>query len=69
MLHQVCHKFQLHMKATSDHSLINTMGSHQHMSNFEADFSGHCAQEGHYKYYKIESEEHAYTNEHANMVD
>ena len=38
MLCKVGHKFQLHMKATSDHSLINTMGSHQCMSNFKADF-------------------------------
>ena len=35
---KVCHKFQLHMEATSDHCLINTTGSHQHMLNFEVDF-------------------------------
>ena len=34
---KICHKSRLHMKATSDHSLTNTMGSHQHMSNFNAD--------------------------------
>ena len=36
VLRKVWHRFQLHTKATSDHSLINTMGSHQHMSNFTA---------------------------------
>ena len=38
MLRQICHELQLHVKATSDHSLINTTRSHQCMSNFKADF-------------------------------
>ena len=32
------HNLQLHMKATSDHFLINPTGSLQHMLNFEADY-------------------------------
>ena len=46
--------------STSDHSLINAMGSHQCMSNFNADFnlSG-----------KIQGVEPVCANEHANMAD
>ena len=68
MLHKVCHKFQLHMKATSDHSLIQWEVINV-CQTLKLILSGNCAQEGHYKSYKIHSEEHAYTNEHANMAD
>ena len=44
------------------------MGSHQHMSNFDADCVN-CAREGHSLTCKIQSEKHVCAHEHANMAD